>query len=153
VRCRSFSELARDKRGAGLIEFAIALPVLLVMMLGIVDVATCYSAQFTLEQAAARSLERVQVTGGRTERASVRAEAASAAGVPEANVTVEDWLECDGTRQSASVLLCPTGQGSARYLQVTINSSYAPYFAYSPLGARQGDGSVALTASSALRIS
>jgi Flp pilus assembly protein TadG len=146
-------QLSRDTRGAGLIEFAIGLPVLLVMMLGIVDVATCYSAQFTLEQAAARSLERVQVTGGLTEQALVRAEAASAAGVPLTNVTVEDWLECQGVRQAASVVICPTGQNTSRYLQVTINSSYVPYFAYSPLGTRQADGSIALSASSALRIS
>jgi hypothetical protein len=66
-------------------------------------------------------------------------------------VTVASWLECNDVRQSAGIEACATGQTVARYVKVTINKSYAPYFAYSPLGAREADGSVALTASSAVR--
>lgn len=150
---RAVKRLSLDTRGGALIEFAMVLPVVAVMLLGIVDVATCYSQQFSLQQAAGRSLERVQVTGGRTDLVTVRAEAAQAANVPISSVTVDDWLECDSQRQATSVQQCSTGQTTARYVQVTINSKYVPFFAYSPLGARQADGTVALSVNSALRVS
>ena len=154
ARWQSFAlRLACDRRGAGLLELGLVLPILAVVLLGLVDVATCYSAQLSLEQAAARSLERVQAAGSTTNFAFVRTEAARAANVPESQVVVDTWLECNNQRQPATVQFCPTAQASARYLQVTINSIYAPYFRYSPLGRRSETGTVAISASSALRTS
>lgn len=143
----------RDRRGASIIELALALPVLSVMMVGLVDLASCFSAQLTLQQAAARSLERVQVNGSTTNFAFVKTEAATAAGVPESQVTVETWLECDNAKQPATTAICSGTSDAGKYVKVTITSSYVPYFAYSPLGARQADGSVALTAAASVRYS
>lgn len=145
--------LRSHRRGAVLIEFAFAMPVMAVIMLGLVDVATCYSAQLSLEQAAGRALERVQVTGATTDFLFVKSEAARAASVSESQVAVDKWLECDNVRQSAATLFCAPGQVPARYLQVTINSTYTPYFRYSPLGTRTANGAVPISASSALRTS
>lgn len=145
--------LARDRRGASIIEMALALPLLTVMMLGLIDVATCYSAKMSIQQAAARSLERVQVNGASTDFTYVRAEAAAAADVPLSQVTVETWLECDHVKQGTSVQSCAANQVASKYVKVTINSSYAPYFAYSPLGTRQANGTVALSANSSVRYS
>ena len=145
--------LRRDRRGVSILELGLAMPILSVMLLGLVDVASCYSAQMSVQQATARALERVQATGATTDFAFVRTEAAAAAGVPESQVTIDNWLECNNVRQGATVTVCTTGQTSARYVQVSISSSYTPYFAYSPLGTRQADGKVALSASSALRTS
>ena len=142
-----------DRRGASVIELGLALPFLSVMMLGLVDVASCYSAKMSIQQAAARSLERVQVNGSTTNFAFVRTEAATAAGVPESQVTVETWLECENVRQAATVLVCSGTQDAGKYVKVTITSSYTPFFAYSPLGTRQANGSVRLSAASAVRYS
>ena len=131
---------------------ALALPVLSVVALGIIDVSTCYSAQMSIQQAAARSLERLQTSNQRLDFSYVKTEAAAAAGVPETQVDVQNWLECNNARQTTYNQVCPTGQTSARYVQVTINSTYTPYFTYSPLGARLANGKVALTASSAVRV-
>jgi Flp pilus assembly protein TadG len=145
--------LRRDRRGASVIEVAVALPCLSVMMLGLVDVARCYSAQMSIQQAAARSLERVQVGGSTTDFTYVKTEAAAAAGVPVSQVSTETWLECDNVKQAASVLTCSGTQVSGKYVKVTITSTYTPYFAYSPLGTRQANGSKALSASSSVRYS
>jgi len=145
--------IGRDRRGASIIELALALPFLSVMLVGLVDVASCYSAQMSIHQAAARSLERVQVSGSNADFAYVKTEAASAAGVPESQVTVETWLECDNVKQAASVSTCTATQVSAKYVKVTIASSYTPYFAYSPLGTRGSDGKVPLSAFSSVRYS
>jgi Flp pilus assembly protein TadG len=145
--------IGRDRRGASIIELALTLPFLSVMMVGLVDVASCYSAQMSIQQAAARSLERVQVNGSTTNFAFVRTEAAAAAGVPESQVTVETWLECENVRQAATVLVCPGTQDAGKYVKVTITSSYTPYFAYSPLGTRAANGKIPLSAASSVRYS
>ena len=147
----SWSGLRRDKRGASIIELALALPFLSIMLLGLVDVASCYSAQMSIQQAAARSLERLQTSGSTSDFSYVRAEAAAAAGVPLSQVVVESWLECDNVRQAATVQACTGTQASSKYVQVTITSSYDPFFPYSPLGTRQSDGNVPLSASWAVR--
>jgi Flp pilus assembly protein TadG len=151
---RLLRRLRRDRRGATIIELALALPVLSVMLLGLVDVASCYSAQMSIQQAAARSLERVQVTGSSADFTYVQTEAAASAGVPVSQVTVESWLECDNVKQAATVQNCSDASAVAgRYVKVTIASSYTPYFAYSPLGTRRSDGKVALSAASSVRYS
>jgi Flp pilus assembly protein TadG len=144
--------LGKDERGVSMIEMALALPVLSLVLLGLVDVSSCYSAQMSLQQAAARSLERVQVAEERRDFSYVRTEAATAAGVPESQVTVDTWLECNDVRQTSYDSSCTSAQRSARYIQVTITSAYSPVFIYSPLGVRQSDGKIALTASSAVRV-
>lgn len=145
------SRLRGSRRGASIIELGLAMPVLSLMLVALVDVASCYSAQMTIQQAAARSLERVQVSGSTADFSYVKTEAASAAGVPESQVTIDSWLECNNARQPATVQACTGTQRSAKYVQVTITSSYSPFFPYSPLGTRQADGKVALSASSAVR--
>lgn len=143
--------IRRDRRGASIIELALALPVLSIMLVGLVDVASCFSAQLSIQQAAARSLERVQVNGATTNFAFVRTEAATAAGVPETQVTVETWLECENVKMPATTTVCPGTADAGKYVKVTIAKSYVPFFSYSPLGARQANGSVALSAAASVR--
>ncbi len=141
----------KDRRGTSIIELAIALPVVSVMLVGLVDVATCYSAQMSLQQAASRSLERLQVNGYETNFAFLQAEAAAAAGVPESQVTVTTWLECGYSKQPATTTSCSDGEVAGKYVEVSIVSTYDPFFSYSPLGTRQANGKVALAASEAVR--
>jgi Flp pilus assembly protein TadG len=147
------SRLWRTRDGASVIELALALPFLSIMLVGLVDVASFYSAQVSLQQAAARSLERVQVSGSTTDFSFVRTEAAAAAGVPVSQVTVETWLECDNVRQAVSVESCTETQTSSRYVKVTINSSHAPFFPYSPMGTRGSNGTIPMSAASSVRYS
>ena len=143
--------LRRDRRGASILELGLVLPILMVVLLGLIDVASLYAARMSLQQSAARALERVQVGNSRTDFAFVRTEAATAAGVPESQVAVETWLECNQVRQGTAITDCPAGQQRARYVQVTITSTYDSYFRYSPLGARNSAGNVPMTARSSVR--
>lgn len=143
--------LRLDRRGAGVLELGLVLPVLMVVVLGLIDVASCYSAQMSLQQATARALERVQVGNSRSDFTFVRSEAANAAKVPLSQVEVRTWLECNQVRQSATAQDCAAGQPRARYVQVEITAGYQPYFRYSPLGAREANGNVRLVANSAVR--
>lgn len=145
--------IKRDRRGASVIELALALPVMSIMLFGLIDASSLFAAQLSIQQAAARSLERVQVTRSNTSFAAIRTEAATAAGVPEAQVTITTWLECNNVQQAATVTSCSGTADAARYVRVAITKSYVPFFAYSPLGARQANGNVAMSAAASVRYS
>jgi Flp pilus assembly protein TadG len=146
-------QIGRDDRGASIIELALAMPVLSLLLVGLVDMSSMFSAQLSLQQAAARSLERVQVNGTNTDFTYVRTEAAAAAGVAESQVTVITWLECDNVTQAATVTTCAGTAEAGKYVKVTINNGFKPFFPFSPLGARQSDGTVALSAAASVRYS
>jgi Flp pilus assembly protein TadG len=146
-------QIGRDDRGASIIELALAMPVLSLLLVGLVDMSSMFSAQLSLQQAAARSLERVQVNGTNTDFTYVRTEAAAAAGVAESQVTVITWLECDNVKQAATVTTCAGTAEAGKYVKVTINNGFKPFFPFSPLGARQSDGTVALSAAASVRYS
>jgi Flp pilus assembly protein TadG len=151
--------LRRDERGTSIIEFAFVAPILALFVMGLVDLSRGVAARASLDQAAYRTLERVTIGGSaaaaQTDYSYLATEAATAAGVPVTNVTVDNWLECNGTRQTDYDSTCPTGQMSSRYVQITIRSSFTPTFSYGPLGRsfyQNVNGSVAITAVHAVRI-
>jgi Flp pilus assembly protein TadG len=144
--------LREDRKGASVMELALAAPVLLVMLLGIVDVAQSHAAQVSLQQAAARALENLQAGGDRQDYAYVQSEGAAAAGVPLSQVTVTNWLECDGQRQTSYTGSCQSNQTRARYVQIEIRATHTPYFRYSPMGQRNADGTIPLLARASVRI-
>lgn len=144
--------LIRDRRGTSVLELGLALPIFMVMIISIIDVSRLHSKQIALQQSAARALERIQVTGRQANYAAVKSEAAAAAGVPEANVTIDSWLECGNPPTRSTLAFCTGTTMSSRYLQVVITSSYTPEFGFSPVGARQANGTVALSADSVIRV-
>lgn len=145
------SRLWTDRRGTSVIEMGLALPILSLMLVNLIDVASAYSAQMSLQQAAARSLERLQVSGYPESFNFVRAEAAAAAGVAESKVTITTWLECNNVRQPASVTVCSGTAVAGKYVDVAIASTYDPFFSISLLGERDANGDIALSARSSVR--
>ena len=85
--------LRRDESGVSVIELGLIAPVIAFMIIGMTDMARGFAAKLKLEQAAHRALEKVAVGTGQSDYSYVRTEAATAAGVPEANVAVTTWLE------------------------------------------------------------
>jgi Flp pilus assembly pilin Flp len=145
---RCLTGLRRDQRGASVIEFALFAPILAVMVMGVSDLAMGYSKKLVLEQAAYRSLEKVAVGTVQSDYTFLKAEAATAAGVPVTSVTVDNWLECDRVRQASFTGSCASGQMTSRYVEVSISSTYSPRFNYGPLGG----SAVPISATAALRI-
>jgi len=140
--------LAGDERGATIVEFGFLTPVLALFVMGIIDLSRGLSERFTLQQAVNSSLELVQAQpivaddNGDLDFDFVKAEAMSAAGVPEGQVEVIDWLECDGVEKDEGEA-CEDGEDSARYLRVRITDNFEGQFFL---------GTTPMVASGALRI-
>jgi Flp pilus assembly protein TadG len=145
------SRLRGDARGAAIIELALVAPILSMLLIGMVDIGRGYSAKLQLEQAAQRAIEKVM--NGQADRSSVAAlktEAATTAGVAEANVTVDFWLECNGARQSSYDTTCSDTAISRRYLTVQITKPFRPMFSTKWLGANP-DGSFTVIGKTGVR--
>jgi Flp pilus assembly protein TadG len=131
--------LARDQRGATVIEFGFLAPVLALFVMGIIDLSRSLSERFTLEQAVGRSLELVQsrnadpvvVEDGETPEQAYQfavdeAEAAAGAG---AVVTTALWRECDGVETAPFKGSCPahadgSASHTARYLKIYVSKTF-----------------------------
>lgn len=154
--------LRADDRGVTLVEFGLFFPVLALLLLGTIDLGRGLATKFALEQAAQRTIELATLgsTATRTDYTFLEDEAASAAGVPAEQVTLDQWLECtagDGTvtRAESFNSVCPTGEQSARYVSISIYDDYVPNFGSIPyLGslATNADGSMRLTADAGVRV-
>lgn len=122
-------QLSEDERGTSVIEMGIVLPVLVTLVLGMSDVSRAYSHKLQLEQAAFRSIEKVQQYQTTSSTFStLQTEAATAAGVPASNVTVKYWLECNGSESTTYETNCSSGQTYGRWIQVIIKKPYTPLF-------------------------
>lgn len=127
---RLLKNLARDESGASIIEMAMVVPVLATLLIGFVDISRAYSYKLQLEQAAQRSIEKVQqYQTSESTYSTLQSEAATAAGVSASNVTIDYWLECNGTRQSNYDSVCSSGQSYARWITVDITGTFTPMFA------------------------
>ena len=150
--------LVRDEGGASLIEMGLALPILSALLIGMVDMSRAYSAKLQLEQAAYRAIEKVQQynTTASTYN-TLKSEAAAAAtaagftGVTEDNVTIDFWLECNGTRAADYNSVCPLNQAYARWVTVDINASFSPMFASRRWPGANSNGTFTLHGKAGLR--
>ena len=152
--------IARDERGASVIELALAAPFMATMIIGMVDISRGYSAKVQLTQAAQRAIEKAMQGEKTTDLYdTLQAEGASAGGVAASAVTVKYWLECNGVSQyvSASTMtadydhVCPTGQTYARYVSIDITKIYTPMFSTKWAGANS-DGTYTLHGKAMIRV-
>lgn len=150
---RFLRALARDERGVSIVEMALLAPILAAFTVGIGDLGRGFAERFALQQAIHRTLEMAHQAGAVDgEYDYLIAQAAEAAAVPVDDVSLDEWLECDGTRQPAFDGTCPTGQQIARYIELRIDCTYNPMFSGLPFVNRNPDGSVPMSAEASLRI-
>ena len=155
---RRIDTLARDERGASLIELALALPILASLLIGMVDISRAYSAKLQLSQAAYRAVEKVQQynTNASTYN-TLKAEAAAAAtaagftGITEDSVAIDFWLECNGARAADYNTPCPNGQTYARWVTVDITGTFSPMFASRRWPGANANGTFTLHGKAGLR--
>lgn len=151
------------ERGASVIEMALVSPFLAALILGTVDLSRAYSDRLQLEQAAQRTVEKVeQQRTVATDYSSLANEAATAAGITatSSNPSVNQWLECssDGgatwTSQGANSISsqCPNGTDiPARYVTIQIRKNFTPIVRTQYLGTN-ADGTYTLTAQAGIRV-
>ena len=99
---------SRD-RGSVAVEFALLLPVLLLILFGIIDFGRAISYQITLTQAA-REGARVASLGGSTSAVTTRAQSAAYPITPVPTVTV--------------MSSCPAGAGAGADAKVVVSYTY-----------------------------
>jgi Flp pilus assembly protein TadG len=111
------SKRTRDERGAVMVEFAIILPVLLLLLVGIVEFGRAYNTQVSIQAAAREGARELALR-----HTSAEVEAATRNGAP--SVTI------DSITQTA----CPSsGDGQAR---VTVSESFTFGIPLVPLGTK-----------------
>ncbi len=155
---RLVPSLARDERGASIIEMAMAMPVLASLLIGMVDISRAYSAKLQLEQAANRAVEKVQqYQAAESTYDTLKAEAGSAAraagftSVSDNDVVIDYWLECNGARQSNYDTVCSSGQAYARWVTVDIPATFTPMFASRRWPGANSNGTFTLHGKAGLR--
>jgi Flp pilus assembly protein TadG len=135
-----------------LVEFAAVAPFVAMLFIGIADLGRGYITRFALQQAANRTLELAVQGTTSSDYTFLRQEAATAAGVPLANVTLAQWLECNGGTPRAYDSTCNDGEQIARYVRITINSVFRPLFTTMGYANVNPDRSVPISARAALRV-
>ena len=152
MRARTcLAALGRDRRGAAVIELALVAPLFATMLIGMVDIGRGYSMKLQLEQSAQRAIEKVM--NGQADKstaAALKTEAATTAGVPETDVIVDFWLECDNVRQANYDSVCSSGAVFRRYLTVQISKTFSPMFTTKWLGSNS-DGTFTVIGKTGVR--
>ena len=160
---RLLNRVARDERGASLIEMAMLAPLLATLTIGMVDISRGYSEKLFLEQAAQRAVERAMQGMQGDESTDIfeqlQAEAAATADVEPEAVTVRYWLECNGVDQNTSPEtmaadyeeVCPDGEYYSRHLSVRIEKTFTPLFATKWLGSND-DGTFNIAGEAGIRV-
>lgn len=149
---QKFRNLVADDRGTALVEMALATPFMAATLMGMVDLSRAYSDKLRLEQAAQVAIERVmnrQMTS--TSYNTLKAEAASAAGVAQSAVTIDFWLQCDGTRQTNYDSSCTGTQVQARYISIEVQKDFMPTFGTKYFPGANTDGSYTIRSKAGIR--
>ena len=155
MRKRCSKKVLRDEHGTSAIEFALIAPVLALLTVGMVDLAGGISRKYELEQASYRALELLTAGSIQTDYSFLKPEAATTAGEPESNVTIDNWLECNGVRKPNFNDTCASSEQVGRYVTVKIVGYYEPFFRYGPLSERaktSANGQYLLVATSTARV-
>lgn len=127
----------RNQHGQALVEFAITVPFLLVLLLGIVDFARAWNVYQVLTDAGREGARLAVVDNGSTEgdvRAAVKSKAASAGiALTDGNITIAE------------------GAGRGDPTTVTISYEYTLRFVGGIFGILTGDNSIDYTIVSTMR--
>lgn len=132
--------LRSDDKGSAIVELALLAPILTGALFAIVDLGKGFNEKLVLEQVAQRAIEKamqgVQADPQSGIFATLKAEAATEAGIDQSAVTVKYWLECAGVSQYTTAAkmdddykkVCNPGVQYSRFLEVKLQKAYTPTF-------------------------
>lgn len=146
-------ELPAARQGLALIETAVTAPFLILLILGIVDMALYGTTLLKAQQAVNRGLEMSLMAGPSLAKTEIQDQAAAQAEVAAGNVVVTQTLECAGVATDWA-LDCSAGQETERYTQIDLSTTYTPTFALSPSTWMETDdnGSVPISVTGVIRV-
>lgn len=155
-RLKEFAtQLARSERGAGVMELALAAPLIAFAAISAFDIMQGYAFKLSLEQAAQRATDLAIVRkppgDDSSDVAYLENEVTEAA--PGTEPAVELYVTCDGERFDDYEHVCPAETEVARYVMITVAGNYEPMFGYIGfLGDEYPVRSVRLVGNSSVRI-
>lgn len=155
---RDMLKLWHDDRGHSFLELGFALPIFSALLIGTVDISRAVSERLKLEQAAQRTIELLQIKDFTySDRATYQTEAATAAGVATSAVTVDAWLQCNGTKQTPMDQThydgtCNSGEAMARFVNVKIQKDFTPLFGTKYFPGANANGTFTLIANAGVRV-
>jgi Flp pilus assembly protein TadG len=143
---------ANSDRGAAAVEFALLLPLLLLLVFGIIDFGRAINAQITINQAAREGARVLALPGGTAQAAAPAPSGelayqarALAAATGLSGVTITDLPDTDSPAETG----CPAGAGATgddAVVQVTYKFKFVtPIGAIASIFGKSGSGSSGLT--------
>ena len=123
----TFSTCARDRSGAAAVEFALLMPVLMLLLLGLADFATLASRTLQVEAAARTGANYARRHGWQAD-AIARAAGDGLATLSDARAVprlIEGCLQRNGTTMPAHKR-CADGGAPGVYVEVTVTAASAP---------------------------
>lgn len=129
MTCRLLRRLARDNRGAMLIETAIVSPVLIILALGSYDVGRLLTRQLELQGgvAEAESIILAANAGASTNKAEIASELKSSLSLADGEVTVAMLYRCNAnTTLVESSDDCNEDDVISSYVRITLQDKYVP---------------------------
>lgn len=126
LRARRF---VRDDCGASLLEFALVLPVLAFMMVGLVDFGRGMAIAMALESAARSGAEYGSLFPQDTVGLQTAITDALGPGLTASSVSTVKQCRCVGVVVSDCNLAC-NGGGTEMYLRILVNFNYSPILPY-----------------------
>ena len=141
-------------RGNSFIEMALALPIIVGLLIGMVDISRGVATKLKLSQAAQRTVEKVQRSGFNysTDPALLKTEAETAAGSGSTG-TVTAWLECGSSSTKLSFTAgCSGTEPYSRHVNVTITKKFTPIFGTQYFPGANSDGTYTVTATAGMRV-
>jgi Flp pilus assembly protein TadG len=156
-RCRKLSvarSVWQDATGTSTLELALVLPIGLMLVLGAIDSSMAFAEKLRAEAAAARAIEQITAFSRvNTDYTASRAEAAAAAGVDVADVTVTYWLECGNVVQASFTATCASSSDQiARFVKVGVSGKFEPVMNYGNFLEADGNGIVRVQGDASVRI-
>lgn len=154
-------KLGRDEKGTGALELGLALPMLLLLLAGMIDMSRFISGRIDVEQAAIEATDFALAVrpqdGSNSEMNDIRNVAARAAGVVNTDATAVMTVECDGVQQASWRDSCTAAQDQARLITVTVSRTIDTVFDWTNLASALGLGSgmdaqITVTGDSVVRI-
>jgi Flp pilus assembly protein TadG len=152
--------IGQNERGAALVELALVMPFLATLVIGIVDLSRAYSTKLILEQAAQRTIEKVEeqksaATSYNTTLSTEATNAMTEAGYSTGNtITADSWLECgtSTTHQDFNGSCANASDTVARYVSINISRNFSPMFPSRAWPNANADGTISVSGYAEVRI-